>query len=356
MRRTTYFSAAALCIFSLTATLGQAATLTTPYNTLTGQAPLVIGHRGAPAYLPENSIGGNALAAEMGSDVIETDVMMTKDNVLIAMHDTTLDRTTNVEDVYAPRNGGYAVSDFTYEELRLLTLSPTGTGAGTFPGFTPSGDSPYRIPTFADMLDALTAYNQANGTNVGMLTEGKYSDNIDTSRAVIQTLVEKGYDTPEKSAVQSFDFNNVSDYANLLAEAGIEMGVAQLGIGWPLDDGTLGVLSIGGAFGTLADLSTYTDTISLSVGTITEELITAAHGEGLSVYGWTFRPEDLGDAFASAMPFLDWGLDGFITDNPDYLRLVVDSYGSDVVPVPLPAGLPLLFVGLLGLVAARRRA
>ncbi|WP_299829823.1 glycerophosphodiester phosphodiesterase family protein [uncultured Roseobacter sp.] len=251
MKRTTYLGAAALCFAGLTATLGHAATVGT-YNTLIGAAPLVIGHRGAAAYLPENSIGGNELAAEMGSDFIETDVMMTKDNVLIAMHDTTLERTTNVEEIYAPRNGGYAVRDFTYEELRALTVNPTGSGADTLPGFTPSADNPYRIPTFADMLDALTAYNKANGTRVGMLTEGKYSDNIDTSRAVIQTLIDKGYDTPEKSVVQSFDFNNVSDYAGLLDAAGLEMGVAQLGVGWPLDDGTLGVLSIGGAFLPLA--------------------------------------------------------------------------------------------------------
>lgn len=355
MTRTTYLGAAAFCFASLTATLGQAATVAT-YNTLTGAAPLVIGHRGAPAYLPENSIGGNELAADMGSDFIETDVMMTRDNVLIAMHDTTLERTTNVEAVYAPRNGGYAVSDFTYEELRALTVTPTGTGAETYPGFTPSADNPYRIPTFADMLDALTAYNDANGTSVGMLTEGKYSDNIDTSRAVIETLIDKGYDTPEKSAVQSFDFNNVRDYADLLDAAGVEMGVAQLGIGWPLDDGTLGVLSIGGAFGTLAQLSQYTDTVALSFSTITEDLIAAAHGEGLSVYGWTFRPADQEDAFKIANDFLDWGLDGFITDNPDYLRRTVDVYQGDFAPVPLPAGMPLLVLGLFGLAAVRRWA
>ncbi|WP_299916893.1 glycerophosphodiester phosphodiesterase family protein [uncultured Roseobacter sp.] len=355
MTRPNYLSATVLCIASLMAIPAQAATLSSPYNTLKGDAPLVIGHRGAPAYLPENSIGGNELAAEMGSDFIETDVMMTKDNLLIAMHDTTLERTTDVAAFYAPRNGGYAVSDFTYDELKVLTVKPTGTGDETYPGFTPSGDDPYRIPTFADMLDALTAYNDANGTSVGMLTEGKYSDNIETSRAVIQTLIEKGYDTPGKSVVQSFDFDNVGDYADLLEAAGVEMGVAQLGIGWPLDDGTLGVLSFGGAFGTLSELSSYTDTVALGFGTITEELIAAAHGEGLSVYGWTFRPEDLEDAFDLAKPFLDWGLDGFITDNPDYLRLAIDGYGSELASVPLPAGLPLLLVGLFGLAGLKRR-
>ncbi|WP_299777533.1 glycerophosphodiester phosphodiesterase family protein [uncultured Roseobacter sp.] len=119
------------------------------------------------------------------------------------------------------------------------------------------------------------------------------------------------------------------------------MGVAQLGSG--------------GAFGTLAQLSLYTETVALSFTTTTEELISAAHGEGLSVYGWTFRPDDQTGAFALAETFLDWGLDGFITDNPDYLRRAVDAYDDQVSPVPLPAGMPLLVVALFGLVGLRRR-
>lgn len=355
MHRSTRLATATFCLASLTATLGHTATISGPYNTLTGAAPLVIGHRGAPAYLAENSIGGNELAARMGSDFIETDVMMTKDKVLIAMHDTTLDRTTNVEDIYAPRNGGYAVSDFTYEELRVLRLNPTGSGAETHPGFTPTDGDPYRIPTFADMLDALTDYNAVNGTSVGMLTEGKYSENIETSRAVIKTLIEKGYDTPEESVVQSFSFGNVRDYADLLEDAGVEMGVAQLGAGIVTDD-IFSVSNFGSISETFTTLAGYTDTVALGFWTITEELIAAAHENDLSVYAWTFRPGDPDRAFDSTLPFLDWGLDGFITDNPDYLRTAVDAYGTHVAPVPLPAGLPLLGLGLLGLAALRRRS
>lgn len=348
MQRIACSTILALSTAALSAGVAQAAT----YNTLDGSAPLVIAHRGAPAYLPENTIGGNELSAKMGSDYIETDVMMTKDGVLIAMHDNSLARTTNVESVYAPRNGGYEVADFTYAELEALTVEPTGTGAWSYPGFTPMDANPYRIPTFADMLDALTAYNEANGTKVGMLTEGKYGYDADTNKAVIDTLIEKGYDTPEESLVQSFDFGNVADYAKLLDEAGVEMGVAQLG-GGALVDGTWTVSGIAD----LVTLAGYTDTIALYYESISEALVTAAHDLNLTVYAWTFRPADLDHAYVWAQDYLDWGIDGFITDNPDYIRTVVDAYGS-VAPVPVPAALPMLGMGLVaiaGLGRLRRR-
>lgn len=343
MKSLNCISMAAICAAGVAAPAAHATTTGNPYQTLSGNAPLVIGHRGAPAYLPENTIGGNELAADMGSDFIETDVMMTSDGVLIAMHDSTLERTTNVEDVLEPRNGGYAVDDYTYDEISRLTVVPSSTGSETYPGFTPADLDPYRVPTFGDMLDALTAYNEANGTNVGMLTEGKYAYDATTNAAVIDTLIEKGYDTPEKSVVQSFDFENVSEYAALLDDLGVEMGIAQLGSG----DETDGTWTVSETE-SFAALAGYTDTVALYFDSITEDLIDTAHGEGLSVLAWTFRPESQDAAFELAQPFLDWGLDGFITDNPDYMTAAIGEYGT-IAPIPLPASLPLLAMGMVGL-------
>lgn len=344
MRNLSYIAGGAL----LCATLPFAPASAATFNTLTGEAPIVIAHRGAPAYLPENTIGGNELSAEMGSHYIETDVMLTKDGVMIAMHDASLARTTNVEDFYAPRNGGYNVADFTYEEISALTVNPTGSGDWTYPGFTPSDDNPYRVPTFADMLDALTAYNEANGTNVGMLTELKYSYNPTANAIAMETLAEKGYTTADKSLVQSFDFQNVAEVAQINADAGLEMGFAQLGNATLVD----GEWFVSNTL-SFAELATYTDTVALYFGSVTEDAIAAAHALGLSVYAWTFRPSDLENAFALASNFLDWGLDGFITDNPDYIASVIDAQA--VAPVPLPAALPLMIAGVAGLAGLRLR-
>lgn len=59
------------------------------------QKPLIIAHRGASAYAPENTLASFERAIEMGTDVIETDVHQTKDSVVVLMHDLSLDRTTN---------------------------------------------------------------------------------------------------------------------------------------------------------------------------------------------------------------------------------------------------------------------
>ena len=64
---------------------------------LNGDAPIVIAHRGASGYLPEHTLGGYELAVKLGADYIEPDLQLTKDGVLVAMHDDTLTRTTNVQ-------------------------------------------------------------------------------------------------------------------------------------------------------------------------------------------------------------------------------------------------------------------
>lgn len=330
-----------------------AVTLDGGFNTLDGAAPLVIVHRGAPAYLPENTIGGNELAADLGSDFIETDVMATADNVLIAMHDLSLVRTTNVEDLFDPRNGGYDVADFTYAEISTLTIDQTPPFPGAYTNFTPVADNAFRVPTFSDMLQALNDYNTANGTSVGMLTEGKYADNsTEVSRAVIQTLIDNGFDTPEKSIVQSFGFGNVSDYADILAEQGVEMGVAQLGGSAFVGDEWF-VTDFGGFGLSLSDLAGYTDTVAIFQGQISDAFITAAHEEMLSVFGWTFRPDTPEEAAAQIEPFLLSGLDGFITDNPDLVGNVITS--AQIQPVPLPASFGVLLLGLGGLAGFARR-
>ena len=61
---------------------------------------IVIAHRGASGYLPEHTLEGKALAYGMGADYLEQDVVMTKDNKLIVMHDHYLDNVTNVAEVF----------------------------------------------------------------------------------------------------------------------------------------------------------------------------------------------------------------------------------------------------------------
>lgn len=92
----------------------------------------VVAHRGIWREFPENSIEGIHRCIEIGVDMVELDVAMTKDSVLILMHDNTLDRTTT---------GSGKVSDYTYEEIKEFNLKD-------FKG----GVTDFKVPTFAKSM------------------------------------------------------------------------------------------------------------------------------------------------------------------------------------------------------------
>jgi len=104
-------------------------------------------HRGDMVYYPENSIEGIISAIMMGCDMVEIDPRLTKDGVFILLHDATLTRTTNVEEM-AGKNGlpsSYSVADWTYEQLMQLNLkSGTGGSSATL--------TPYKIPTLEEAI------------------------------------------------------------------------------------------------------------------------------------------------------------------------------------------------------------
>src|SRR5688572_13313286 len=79
----------------------------------------VIAHRGASAYAPEHTLAAYRLAMEQGADYVEQDLAVTKDGALICLHDDSLERTTNVEELFADRKPWLAV-DFTLEEIKQL--------------------------------------------------------------------------------------------------------------------------------------------------------------------------------------------------------------------------------------------
>lgn len=325
------------------------------WNTLHGDAPIVVAHRGASGYLPEETLGGYELALKLGADYIEPDVQMTADGALVAIHDATLNRTTNVADLFAARNGGYKVSDFTLEEIRTLTVKPTGALSApdsTYPGFIPVSANPYRVPTLGEVLDLLTAWNAENGTSVGIYPESKTPYNSAQNQAIVATLKAKGYDAPEdKVILQSFVRESIVEMGAAMAEQGVDAVLAQLGAVRTVD-GVFGVAGTDGFF-SLEEIARVADGVGVSYGGITESFIAAAHDLGLVVHAYTFRPLDADAAFALIQPMLDWGLDGFFTDYTDFGRLVVDANAPAAVPVP--AALPLMMAGLGGLALIRRR-
>jgi glycerophosphoryl diester phosphodiesterase len=89
------------------------------------KSKLVIAHRGASGYLPEHTIAAKAMAYAQGADYIEQDLVMTKDDEVVVLHDHHLDTVTNVGEVFPNRareDGRFYVIDFTLDEIRQLAV------------------------------------------------------------------------------------------------------------------------------------------------------------------------------------------------------------------------------------------
>lgn len=80
---------------------------------------LVIAHRGVPYFAPEETLPAYLLARDLGADYLEADLQRTKDDIIIALHDDNLQRTTDIEDVF-PERINDLVSSFTWDELQML--------------------------------------------------------------------------------------------------------------------------------------------------------------------------------------------------------------------------------------------
>jgi glycerophosphoryl diester phosphodiesterase len=151
------------------------------FATLDGQAPIVIAHRGASGYYPEETLEAYSLAIAMGVDVIEPDIVVTKDGVLIARHDITLSASTDVAShpEFAARkrageNGDgeavaadWFVADFTLAEIQTLgATSPNHPAAQKYNGL-------FKVVTFQQILDLIKQKAAETGRTVAIYPETK---------------------------------------------------------------------------------------------------------------------------------------------------------------------------------------
>jgi glycerophosphoryl diester phosphodiesterase len=145
--------------------------------------PIVIAHRGASGYLPEETMASYRLALRMGADFIEPDLFLTADGVLVARHDRSLNATTNVErvaatdaELAAKRSSSWAfdVDKLTYADLRKLSARSRGTRGYSSPGngYYSAADI-FPIATFREVLDYAYERYLTTGRVVGVYPEVK---------------------------------------------------------------------------------------------------------------------------------------------------------------------------------------
>lgn len=168
--------------------------------------PIVVAHRGASGYLPEHTLAAVALAHGMNVDYIEQDVVLTKDEVPIILHDIHLDTVTDVAKKFPKRkrkDGRFFAIDFTLKEIRSLKVTERfkhDTGKRYFPKRFPLGKSSFQIPTLAEEIELIEGLNQSRNKNIGIYVEIKHPEfhkreDKDITKIVHLVLNKYGYES-----------------------------------------------------------------------------------------------------------------------------------------------------------------
>jgi len=307
--------------------------------------PLVIAHRGASGYLPEHTLEAKALAYAQGADYLEQDVVISKDGVPVVAHDLILDDTSNVRDVFPDRtraDGHWYLIDFTWEELRTLTLHERTAEEGKparVGRFAATGIG-FRLHTLDEELAFIRGLNatlgKAQGREVGVYTEVKSpawhrQQGVDAAPIVLAALARHGYTKATDLAfVQCFDF---AELRRIRVGLRSELKLIQL-IGennWGESDTDYPYLLTPAG---LREVATVADgigpwgpqvlTFAPGKAPVPTGLVKAAHAVGLAVHPFTLRADELPPGVTSLPALVHAlqaaGVDGAFTDFPDQVR------------------------------------
>ena len=230
---------------------------------------LTIAHRGASAHYPENTLRAFIAAAELGADMCEFDVRMTRDGEIVVIHDATVNRTTD---------GRGRVAALSAAALRRLD-------AGVRFGAEFRGE---RIPTLAEVADAL------GGRGCEMDVELK-------ARGLEGRVCEilRGCAAAASAIVSSFDWEQLE----IVARHEPELRIALLGEKTPSE-----MLEAAQAMRAFA--------IAPQFDIVDAALCAEAHRRGLAVYAWTV------DEASAMRRMIAAGVDGIMTNDPGKLREV----------------------------------
>jgi glycerophosphoryl diester phosphodiesterase len=277
-----------------------------------GGRPWVVAHRGASAYAPENTVPAFRLAAEQGADWVEFDLQLTKDQQIVCLHDNSLERTTDVEQVFPDRArktgaGAQAAPRWMLEDFTLAEIRRLDAGAWF--------DARYRgtrIPTFAETIDALRGRS-------GLFIEVKSPERYPGIEKLIAAELEaKGLARPgavprTPVLIQSFSAPSLQIFTGTLGtKLPVHFLVGARDAGpWLTDEG-------------LAKIKSFATGLSPEKVIVQDkpDLVARIKAAGLPITPYTFRasavPAGYADVRAEMAHYLDRvGVDGVITDNPD---------------------------------------
>ena len=273
-----------------------------------------VAHRGASAYAPEHTLAAYRLAIEMGADFVEQDLAVTKDGVLVCLHDATLERTTNVADVFPDRavsislegktRKAWVANDFTLAEIKQLD-------AGSWYDAKFKGE---KVPTFDEAVALVKG-------KAGLFPELKTPEiyegrKVDFERLVAAALDKhglRGAKADPKTPVILQTFGQAS--ARELARIKIGVPVVLL---LDNDDELKSADEVKAWKGIVQGFGPTKRIVRRN-----PEFVKWAHAEGITVTPYTFRSSDallqgFKDVSAEMSYYLyELGVDAVFTDNPD---------------------------------------
>ncbi len=301
--------------------------------------PMVIAHRGASGYRPEHTLAAYALAAWMGADCIEPDLVATRDGVLVARHENEISGTTDVASrpefadlrftriVDGREMTGWFVEDFTLTQLRTLRA------VERLPELRPDNartDGVWGIATFAEILALRAAMSEELGREIVVYPELKHpahlrAAGLATEEMIVEELAAFGLLGRDQPVwIQCFEPPTLT---RLRRDLGVESPLLHLmAAGQPWSEADLRAWSADadGIGPDKASVLTWPDAPS--------GLVEAAHEAGLFVHPYTMRAENYflppslrrgdgpaahGDLCAEITAYLAAGVDGFFTDHTD---------------------------------------
>ena len=295
--------------------LGVVAAAIPPQDSTRAQPRWLVAHRGASAYAPENTIPAFRLAAEQGATFVEFDLQLTKDRQIVCLHDNSLERTTDVEELFPDRfrtvpatqspqvTKRWMLEDFTLAEIRRLDA-----GAWFDPKFRGT-----RIPTFGETIDSLRG---RSGLFIELKTPERYEgiERLTLAELEAKGLARPGADPRTPVLLQSFTASSLQILSGTL---GTKLPVhflvgARDAAPWLTPEGL-------------------TKIKAFATGISPEKTIVANHAEamarakkmGMLITPYTFRASAVtgyADVRAEMAHYLlNHGVDGVITDNPDQM-------------------------------------
>ncbi|MCM8731915.1 glycerophosphodiester phosphodiesterase [Hephaestia sp. MAHUQ-44] len=319
--------------------------MTTPRPSL--DPPIVIAHRGASGLRPEHTLAAYELAIAQGADVIEPDLVPTKDDVLVARHENDISDTTDVVDhpefagrrttktIDGKRITGWFTEDFTLAELKTLRarervplLRPDNTAY----------NGRFEVPTLGEIIALAKRESIARGRRIAIYPETKHSSYFAAighpiEERLVAELKQAGWDSAEAPVfIQSFEVDNLKALHALTAVRLIQLLDKE---GGPADGAVARYAAMTTPAG-LRAVAAYAWGIGPNKAMVVDrgtptDLVRDAHAAGLRVHPWTFRAENYflpsayrkginprghGDVAAEIRDQLHAGIDGFFTDFP----------------------------------------